>query len=88
MSEYIVLQLLPFLRLHCSCSVLLFVRVFDLVNKENKQTSCRLLSQMISGFHFACLGLSGHSKTVVLAFSTQESILLRVIAARFLMEIL
>ena len=38
-------------------------------------------------FHFACFGLSGHSKTVVLTFSTQEPILLRVIAARFLMEV-
>ena len=87
MSEYIVLQLLSFLRLHCSCSVLLFVSVFGLVNKQNKQTSSRLLSQMISGFHFACFGLSGHSTTVVLAFSTQEPILLRRIATRFLLEI-
>ena len=65
----------------------MFVCVFGLVNKQNKQTSSRLLSQMISGFHFACFGLSGHSKTVVLAFSTQEPILLRMTAARFLMEI-
>ena len=42
---------------------------------------------MISGFHFPCFGLSGHSKTVVLAFSTQEPILLPMMAARFLMEI-
>ena len=30
-------------------------------------------------FHFACFGLSGHFKTVVLGFSTQEPILLRMI---------
>ena len=41
---------------------------------------------MISGFHFACFGLSGHSKTVVLAFSTQEPVLLHMIVARFPME--
>ena len=67
--------------------MLLFVRIFSLVNKQNKQTASRLLSQMISGFHFASFGLSGPSKTVVLAFSTQESILLRMIVARFPMEI-
>ena len=67
--------------------MLLFVCVFGLVNKQNKQTSSRLLSQMISGFHFACFGLSGHSKNSDLAFSTQEPILLRRIAARLLMEI-
>ena len=67
--------------------MLLFVCVFGLVNKQNKLTSCRLLSQMISGFHSACFGVSGLSKTAVLAFSTQEPILLRMIVAHIPTEI-